>query len=144
MISRLLSNSCNHDTHPAADAAEKTHSITGGEVAVAASQVVGRILTQVVTKTDGSGQATGRTVLSARLPELPEFLAELLASGGPVGADRVAQLTHMALDVELVLLEPRNIELLARGAAFELASDVLLIISHDPVRANQYTAGILV
>lgn len=38
----------------------------------------------------------------------------------------------MALEVELVLLEPRDVELLARGAALELTSDVLLVVADDP------------
>lgn len=40
----------------------------------------------------------------------------------------------MTLEVELVLLEPGDIELLARGAALQLSRDVLLVITDDPVK----------
>jgi hypothetical protein len=40
----------------------------------------------------------------------------------------------MTLDVELVLLEPRNIELLASSAALELTRDVLFVVSNNPAR----------
>jgi len=39
----------------------------------------------------------------------------------------------MSLEVEFVLLEPRNIELLSRGSALELACNVFLVITNDPV-----------
>jgi hypothetical protein len=38
----------------------------------------------------------------------------------------------MALDVELVLLEPRNIELLASSAALELTRNILFVVSNNP------------
>ena len=38
----------------------------------------------------------------------------------------------MALEVEFILLEPGDIELLAGGATFELAGDVLFIITDNP------------
>ncbi len=37
----------------------------------------------------------------------------------------------MALQVELILLEPGDIELLAGGAALELASDVLFVVAYN-------------
>ena len=37
----------------------------------------------------------------------------------------------MALDVELVLLQPRDVELLSGCAALELARDVLLVVADD-------------
>lgn len=40
----------------------------------------------------------------------------------------------MTLQVELVLLEPAYVELLARGAALELAGYVLFVVANDPVR----------
>lgn len=71
---------------------------------------------------------------SARGPELAQLLAELLPRRRPVGADVVAQLLDVALEVELVLLEPGDIELLARGAALQLPGDVFLVVADDPVR----------
>ena len=65
------------------------------------------------------------------MPELAEVFAEFLASCCPVCFDAVAQLGHGALDVELVLLEPGDVELLARSAAFELAVDVLVVVADD-------------
>jgi hypothetical protein len=41
---------------------------------------------------------------STPLPEALQFLRELLPSRGPVGADVLAQLGDIALDVQLVLL----------------------------------------
>ena len=38
----------------------------------------------------------------------------------------------MALEVELVLLEPGDVEFLARGAALELAGNVFLVVTDDP------------
>lgn len=43
----------------------------------------------------------------------------------------------MALDVELVLLEPRDVELLASGAALELTRDVLFVVSNNPAHKSQ-------
>lgn len=38
----------------------------------------------------------------------------------------------MALDVQLVLLEPRNVQLLTRCATLELARNVCLVVTDDP------------
>jgi len=65
------------------------------------------------------------------LPKLAEVFAKLLAGCGPVCFDAVAQLGHGALDVELVLLEPGDVELFAGRAAFELAVDVLVVVADD-------------
>jgi len=73
----------------------------------------------------------GRAGRATRLPELAEVFAEFLAGGCPVCFDAVAQLGHGALDVELVLLEPGDVEFFARGAAFELAVDVLVVVADD-------------
>jgi hypothetical protein len=42
----------------------------------------------------------------AVLPDLSQFAAEFLAGLGPVCADVIAQLDNVALDFELVLLQP--------------------------------------
>lgn len=39
----------------------------------------------------------------------------------------------MTLQVELILLEPAYIELLARGTTLELAGYVLFVVTNDPV-----------
>jgi hypothetical protein len=39
----------------------------------------------------------------------------------------------MALELELVLLEPADVEFLAGSAALELARDVLLVVADNPV-----------
>ena len=57
-----------------------------------------------------------------------------MSGGRPVVADVFAQLLDVTLQVELVLLEPAYVELLARGAALELAGYVLFIVANDPVR----------
>ena len=40
----------------------------------------------------------------------------------------------MALELQLVLLEPADVELLARGAALELPRDVFLVVADDSGR----------
>lgn len=70
------------------------------------------------------------------LPELAEVLCEFLAGGGPVCLDGVAELDHVALEVEFVFLEPRDVEFFAAGAAFELAVDVLVVVADDPEHVN--------
>ena len=81
----------------------------------------------------GPRGATGATAL----PELLEVLAQLLASGCPVRLDAVAQLGHVTLDLQLVLLEPRYVQLLAGCAAFQLAVDVLVVVA-DNSASRQY------
>jgi hypothetical protein len=39
----------------------------------------------------------------------------------------------VTFQLELVLLEPADVELLARGAALELAGDVFLVVADDSV-----------
>lgn len=68
-------------------------------------------------------------------PELAQLAAELLARGGPVVGDVIAQLLDVALEVEFVLLEPADVELLAGRAALELAGNVLFIVSDDSAYA---------
>ena len=68
-----------------------------------------------------------------RLQELPDVLAEFLARGYPVGADVVAQGGECVFEVELVLLEPGDVEVLAGGAALELAGDVFVVVADDPL-----------
>ena len=65
------------------------------------------------------------------MPELAEVFAEFLAGCCPVCFDAVAELGHGALDVELVLLEPGDVEFFAGRAAFELAVDVLVVVADD-------------
>ena len=50
----------------------------------------------------------------------------------PVGLDAVAEFDHVALEVELVLLEPRDVELLARCTALQLTVDVLVVVADNP------------
>lgn len=72
-----------------------------------------------------------RTAGSAVLPDLAQFAAQFLTGHGPVVADVVADLHHMPLNLQLVLFQPRDVELLARGAALELTGDVLIVIADD-------------
>ena len=75
----------------------------------------------------------GRALRSARRPELAQLLAQLLARRRPVVTDVVAQVLDVPLQVELVLLQPADVELLPRGAAPELARNVLFVVAHNPV-----------
>jgi hypothetical protein len=70
---------------------------------------------------------------ATRLPELADVLAEFLTGGGPVCLDAVAELGHVALQIELALLQPRDVQFSARCAALELAVDILVIVTDNPV-----------
>jgi hypothetical protein len=83
-----------------------------------------------------SGRRPRRARRTTRLPELAEIFCEFLASGGPVRFDGVAELDHVALEVEFVFLEPRDVEFFAAGAALELPVDVLVIVADDPRAVN--------
>lgn len=78
-----------------------------------------------------STHAPRRAAWSAILPILAQFLAQFLAGGGPIIADTIAQFGDVAFEVEFIFFEPGDVELLARGTAFELAGDVLLVVAHD-------------
>jgi hypothetical protein len=63
---------------------------------------------------------------------LLQFSAELLAGRSPVVGDIVTEVLHVALEVYLILLQPADIELLARSATLKLSSDVFLVVTNDP------------
>lgn len=73
-----------------------------------------------------------RALRSASRPKLAELTAELLSGGGPVVDDILAQVLDVALEINLVLLEPADVEFLARSATTELASKVLFVVTDDP------------
>ena len=85
--------------------------------------------------TCGSAGPSCRTARPTTRPVLAKLFGELLASGGPVGADTVAELNDMALEVQFILLEPGDIEFLAGGAALKLAGDIFLVVFDDPIGA---------
>lgn len=72
-----------------------------------------------------------RTLRSADGPVLAQLLGKILAGSSPVGADVLAQVLNVSLKVELILLEPADIELLPGSAALELTGNILLVIAHD-------------
>lgn len=82
-----------------------------------------------ITSTIESRGALG----SAGGPELAELAAELLASSGPVVGDVFTQILNMALKVHLILLQPTNIKLLARGTSLKLTGNVLFVVTDNPV-----------
>lgn len=49
----------------------------------------------------------------------------------------------MALHVQLILFKPANVELLTRGAAFELTRNILFIITHDSIKIDNWSAAAL-
>lgn len=132
-------------SYPAANTANQTHCVAGGEIAIPATGLVSRGTTRHLeaAKTTprgfGAGAgvahdgAAGWAALPGWLPELAELLAELLSCGGPIGLDGVAELCHVALHVQLVLLKPGNVQLLPRGSALELAGDVGFVVTDDSV-----------
>jgi hypothetical protein len=81
---------------------------------------------------------SGRAGRSAALPECAKLAAKFLTGGGPIGADAFAQLAHASLDVQLVLLQPRHVELLARRAAVQLTCNVFVVVADNPARFLSY------
>lgn len=81
-------------------------------------------------------QAAGRAVRPAVAPELSEFPGQFLTGHAPVVPDAVAQLGHVPFELQLILLEPRHVELLARSAPLELSGDVLVVVTDDPGDAH--------
>lgn len=84
----------------------------------------------------GVAGTRGRAVGTRVLPDLTQFATELLAGHSPVVADVVTQLDDMALDLELVLLQPGDVQFLARGTALELTGDVLVVVANDTGRCE--------
>lgn len=68
---------------------------------------------------------------TAGLQELADVFAEFLAGGEPVRANVVAELGECALEVQLVLLEPGDVEFLSAGATLELTRDVFVVVAYD-------------
>ena len=86
-----------------------------------------------VKPTFASTQSPCRADWSATLPILSKFFAEFLAGRGPIVADALTQLCNVSFEVQLIFLEPGDIQFLTRGAALELASNIFLVVSDDPV-----------
>lgn len=79
-----------------------------------------------------SSRACGSGALgSTGRPELAKLAAELLASGGPVVGNVLAQVVHVALEIHFVLLEPADVELLARGSTLELSGNILFVVTNN-------------
>ena len=74
----------------------------------------------------------GRTAGSTVLPELPQFAAQFLTGGRPVCTNIISDLGDMALDFQLVLLEPRHVQFLSGSTALELTGDVLVVVTDNP------------
>lgn len=87
--------------------------------------------TAVDTPIHGVASAGRRAVGARVLPDLAQFTAELLAGHGPVVADVITQLDDVALDLELVLFQPGDVQFLAGSAALELTGDVLVVVADD-------------
>lgn len=68
---------------------------------------------------------------STILPVLPQLLSEFNTCRRPVIAYAITQLCDMAFQIKLVLFKPGHIQFLTGGTAFELSSDVLLIVSNN-------------
>lgn len=66
-------------------------------------------------------------------PELSKFLAQLCTGGGPVVGDVVAEILDVTLEVQLVLLEPADVQLLARASTLELSRNVLFVVTNNSI-----------
>jgi hypothetical protein len=77
--------------------------------------------------------ASHRTIRTA-LPELPEFLCELLPGCCPVVPYVISQLNSMALKIQFILFEPGDIKFLSRGSTLELTCNVLFIVTNNSGR----------
>lgn len=78
-------------------------------------------------------RATGPAVL----PDLPQFPTQLLTGHSPVVLDIVPELHHVSLDLQFILLQPRDIEFLAGGTALELTGDVLIVVSDNAKKTSR-------
>lgn len=83
----------------------------------------------LLVKTVRSCRATRATAL----PKLSQFLSNLLTGRSPVHANTISDFRYVALEIQLVFLQPGHIEFLSRCATLELAGDVFLVITHDSV-----------
>ena len=79
----------------------------------------------------GSAWAARWTAGATTLPELAEFFREFLTGCGPVVADTVAEFHGVAFQIQLILLEPGDVEFLPGGATFELAGYVFFVVTDD-------------
>ena len=75
--------------------------------------------------------STGGRTAGPAVPEVTQLTAQFLARRRPVVSNVVPDLRHMALDFQLVLFEPRNVQFLSRGTTLELAGDVLVVVAND-------------
>lgn len=117
------------NTYPRTDTTNETQGVTRDKLLGVGSVDAGRGTGGIADFPVEASRALG----AAGGPELTQLAAKLLASGGPVVGDVIAELLDVALEVHLVLLEPADVELLSRGAALELASEVLFVVSNDSI-----------
>jgi hypothetical protein len=65
------------------------------------------------------------------LPELSEFLGQFLPRGAPIRLDIIADVIHVAFEIEFVLLEPRDIKFLSSRPTRELPGNILLVVTDN-------------
>lgn len=70
------------------------------------------------------------------MQQLSNVLAEFLTCSEPIRANVIAKSIESGLEIELVLLEPRDIKVLSRRAALELASNVFVVVADNPGDRN--------
>lgn len=70
-------------------------------------------------------------VTSRLQPNLSQLSPNFLTGVGPVLLDVIAQFSHVAFDVEFVLLEPGDVEFLAGCTALELTVNVFFVVFDD-------------
>ena len=125
---------CWISTHPSANTTDEAESVTSDELLGCARSTRGSRRAKSLGAQSLSGACTvksGRALGTADGPELLQLATKFLASSRPVVCDVLSQILDVALEVQLVLLEPADIEFLAGCSTLELSSNVLLVVAND-------------
>ncbi len=83
-----------------------------------------------------SSNSRSRAGWSTALPKLPQLFSNLTSCAGPITANTIPKLGDVTSEIELVLLEPADVEFLTGCATLELAGDVFFIVADDSVSRN--------
>jgi len=121
-------------THPSANATNEAEGVSSDELLGCTRSTRGSRRAKSLGTQSLSCACTvksGRALGTADGPELLQLAAKFLASGGPVVCNVLSQILDVALEVQLVLLEPADVEFLAGCTTLELSGNVLLVVAND-------------